>query len=156
MSNPYLDYLAALVAAAKVASSLTGVSVVDGPRVSSESEKLRLFFGADIDPASGLSAEGTNTPSMPGLVDEDAFTILCVAECWYGGTDIAASRVQAFAIKDAVENLVDPAPDGRYQGVYSIAFAYLGSWQLYQAQTTKGAYVGLHFRIECQTRPVPS
>jgi hypothetical protein len=158
MTAAVVDMISAVYTAAVNSGSLTGVTIVNGPRVSSETDIERLFIGVDIDPAVGLSAEGNNSPdSLPGVIDQQTFNIVCVAETWAGSpTDLDTRRARVFAIRDVVKALIRPDGAGKVLNVSGVQSAYLGSWQLYQSQTSKGPYAGLQFRIECIERPSTS
>ena len=157
MSAVVLDTWLALVNAATALSvaggTLEGVTVVDGPRVTSESDLDRLFIGVDMDPAS-LAAEGGASPTGDEIViHNETFAIVCTAESWSGSQPISARRVRAFAIMDAVRPLLRPPGSPYPLGVKTLQSAWLGAWQLYQPQTSKGPYAGVSFRVECVARP---
>jgi hypothetical protein len=153
MSTIIKDTYAGLVATCKasVDPAFTGFTIIDGPRVTTESDKARLFIGVDIDPSSGLAGEGVNNPSqIPGMVDEQSFYILCVSEMFSGDvTVIPTLRGQVLDVMEAVRTLCRTSSSGVVLGVPALASAYLGQWQLFQQQVSSGPYVGCMFRVEC-------
>jgi len=152
MSNYILDTLAALVTAAESSVALADVSIINGPRVSSESDFDRLFIGVDFDPANGLSMIGSVSLSNSVYVTSENVSILCVAEAW-SGSDLDALRAKAFGFKDAVRELVRPSPAGIFLTVKALQSVNMGDWSLYQVQTSRGPYVGIAFSIECVYQP---
>lgn len=147
--STFLDTYNALVAACVAAPAFANVAVADGSVTERGAELQRLFIGTSAD---GLSAEGDNPESsIPGVIDNEIFSILCVAETW--GDTMPNCRIQAFALRGAVRGLVRPNSSGVTLGVSSLASARVGQWTLEQDQTPKGVYVGITFRVECVSKP---
>jgi len=162
MADVALDTLVALVTAcqaiAVTGQPLAGVVVVDGPRTDDSTDRRdRLFVGADLDTA-GLAVTGDNAgETLPGVVDAGVFSISCVAETWSGETtDITVRRARAMAIRAAVTPLLRPTAAMITLGVPGLSSAFMGAWQLYQAQTSRGLYAGISFQVECVARPSTS
>lgn len=152
MSTTYLDAHAALLAAAQAA--LTSIVVLDGPALKDESALKRLWVGQDMDPQA-YTAEGGNAPDpgTSGIINIETFTIVCLSESWSGGGDFTSLQADAFGVRSTVGGLLRPDSAGRTLGVVALSSAYLGAWQLYRLNTSKGPYVGLSFRCEFVARP---
>lgn len=156
MADTFTDTYAAVVAACQAATgtgqALDGVSIADGPITQRGSETKRLFIGTSADNTSG---DGDNPESsIPGVIDNDVFSIVCVAEAW--GDTLANVRASALGIRAGVRALLRPDPSGITLGVRSLASARLGAWTLEQMQAQSGPYAGVTFRIDCVARPSTS
>jgi hypothetical protein len=147
--------VAACVAATAAGQPLENVKVVDGTSIVSGDNANSLFVGMTIDDPT-LAVEVTNGEELlPGVVESNSFSILCVAESWSGETgDQQARRARAVQTYQAMRNLLRPNATGITLGVTSLAFARIGSWSLRQAQAQKGLVVTIEFRVECMARPV--
>jgi hypothetical protein len=150
------DVIDALVAAGTASPDLAGVMVTDGPALSGNSDRDRLFIGSDVDPTAP-AAEGQNAPeTLPGVVDAHRFAVMCVAESRIGDTDptsLRQRRSRTFELMTAVGKVLRPSASMRVLGVEALEAAWLGDWQLSQIQTDRGIYVGIAFRVECVARP---
>jgi hypothetical protein len=150
------EVIDALVAAAVASPALAGVMIADGPKLSGDTNRDRVFVGSDIDPTAP-GAEGQNNPDLlPGVVDVHRFAVVCIAESRTGDTDpltLRERRSRAFVLMTAVGALLRPAASMRVLGVEALQAAWLSEWSLSQIQTEKGLYVGITFRVECIARP---
>jgi len=146
-----LDTITALVAACQ--AGMPGVQVVDGPAAVKTAALDRLFIGAS-DVGTGISAEGDNPEgTLPGVVDNETFGVLCIAESVTGAVDMSPVRIRAWATRTAVRALLRPSPTQIVLGVPALASARLGPWALTQVQDSQGAYARVVFRVECIARP---
>jgi hypothetical protein len=151
------DMITALIAAVNAAPGLTGVSIIDGPRLVTDQSTAsvdRLFIGAS-DTGDNVAAEGSNDPQsgILGVIDSDLFALICTAEAWSGDTDPASRRARVFTLLQEVRTLLRPDAQGVTLGLKALSSARLGAWQLIQAQGTRGFYAGIVFRIECVAAP---
>jgi hypothetical protein len=144
--------LTALVTACQASSNLTGVTVVDGPRVADESDQDRLFIGFDPEDDTAVTGD-QQFAGMPGRSRDQTFEITCLAEAWTGDTDVPARRARAYQIMAAVEQLLRPTVGDHTLGVPGLLWAQLaGGENLAQRQTSRGAYAGVTFTVTCRAR----
>jgi hypothetical protein len=146
-----LDYLAtAFTAAATLGAATPPVAVRDGPVLTQAPDQLILWVGMDDPDDDDPQTAASETP-WAGLgvqAKNELFTVWCAAEAWGGETEVNAIRTTAFGIAGAAEAVL--RADGQLGGL--VLFQGVAGYVLRQAQTDKGAYARVAFRIEGQAR----
>lgn len=143
-----IDGLLALVTALQ-ATTLAGVDIFDGPKLTDSQTGKRLFVGYDIE---GIAAHGAQDwASIPAASKSrgENMTIRCVAESMSGQTDMKGRRDEAFAIVAAVEGAIkgDPTLGG------AVTYANcLAEVEVRQPQTPQGAVCTVFFGVAYYAR----
>lgn len=133
---------------------LDGVTVVDGPSVTTPSEQLLLYIG-DTPVTGGAGAFGSQDfVTLPARERDEAYSIYCTAYSRSGDTAIKTERDRAFAIMAVVEKLVRPGFAGS-----DITLGGAVQWcsvsgriTYFPGQSSSGAVVRLTWEVVCRER----
>jgi hypothetical protein len=145
----------ALVTACTNASTIggAGVSVYDGPHLTTAPDQNVLWIGLDDPDSQGLANSGDSTQSFPGLGTrqrDELGTVYCVAEAWSGSTDVKGARDNAYNIVLAVENLL--RADATIAGTFLVGWGEVDGFQFRQGQADVGAVARVSFHIKYKAR----
>lgn len=153
-----IDYL---VAAAKAAPALAGVTVFDGPQPANTVQAIEsvLWIGADPaalqDPAAGADQMWPYSDKARTR-DEDA-TVACAAQHWSGDTGNKVHRDGAKAIIAGLDDLIrgDPSaggPGDASMGGLVMWSGVLGPYAWYPRQVSGGALMLVTFHVVYHAR----
>jgi hypothetical protein len=154
-----IDYLVAAATASTAlgAATVDPVTVYDGPVVLDQWPPLCLWIGVPVEWVLQMTVDNpiaaTSTQDWVGpgnrLRDED-LSINCVAEAWYGGTDIAIARNSCASIMAAVEDMTRINANASGTVLFTKPGVTGATW--HQQNTTKGARVLISFAFTCFAR----
>jgi len=154
-----IDYLVAQAnaSASLGASASAPVAVYDGPVVLDQWPPMILWVGVD---AQWLlqDQQGTTTPAKatqewvgPGnRKRNEHLTISCVADAWYGGTDVRTARQSVLAIMAAFEDMT--RNDANLGGNVLFIEPGVTNTQWYAGQFAAGLRVLAGFDFNCFAR----
>ena len=145
--------ITALVALWQAAPGLAGVTVVDGPPTSDQSDPDYVYVGWQT--GEDAAAEMAQNFANAGARSRDeTFDILCQTDSFTGDADVAARRTRAFQLLAAIEDSLratGAAPSAPTLGG-AVLWAHLTQARLIQRNTDQGVQVGIAFRISCHAR----
>lgn len=149
--------LDALVSLATTAFANTAIRVVDGPSLGGQEKtsKQTLYVGAQTDEQDQPIPAVTGAQDFRQVairVNEEAFSIHCVAAGWDGGTNMKTARDLALGVLASVENLLRatnanqtaPSLNG------TVMYSRIGAQAIVQRQTAEGAACRIDFDVDCK------
>jgi len=140
----------AMVTAFRSASSLSDVTVYDGPEIDSSDPLVWLAVGHDgTEDGDVVAINSTNQYNQLGakkMFEEG--TINCVLDVWNGDVNISELRSQARTYMSAIDTIIRTDPS--FGGV--VLFSGLSSQVLSYSQTNQGAEVKIVFTVYYKAR----
>lgn len=145
-----LDYL---VTTFQAASTLSGVTVYDGPVTTAAAPQRVLWVGLQ-DPDSAAAPVGAESQQewvgLGARQRNELLTVHCVAEAWGGATDVKAMRDAAYNIVAAVEVILQADPT--FGGLVLHTDNTAVTRQLRQNNTSAGQVARVYFSIKAKAR----
>lgn len=142
--------LDALVALCGSAAGLDGVTIHDGPQVTSAPLKEVITIGWDGDEDNDEAVQSQQAWAAIGQKAKDeTLQIPCAAIAWRGDTNIKAVRDRAYELLGEVEDALRADPSLGFPPPTIVAMT---TGNAYQRQTDKGAQCRVMFTIGVQTR----
>lgn len=138
--------ISGLLTAFKSSPDLTGVKILDGPEVTTGATEA-ITVGYSDDPAVQVAVDAVM--AMEGLAanpSHEQYMIHCAVSVLRGNGDIAAARARVYELFGAVGAAL--AADPRLGG--AVMLAQISSYNLTQAQGSKGALAILAFTVEVE------
>lgn len=126
---------------------LTGVTVLDGPTVTSDPIFESVTVGFE-DPETSAAVTSTSAPEgLARARDLETFTIACAAEVLLSAsTDLPAARRRAYELLGFVGQVLA----ARHTLNNAVMMANLGTHTLSQEQVDQGVLVRIAFGVDCE------
>lgn len=140
----------ALVALCRTAPALAGVTVQDGPQVTSKHLKAVVCIGWDGDEDNDQAVEAQQEwAGLGAKAKDETLQVTCAALAWHGSTTTKPVRDRAYALVAAVEDALRADPSLGFQPPTVVALA---TGNAFQRQTADGAQCRVVFTIAIKTR----
>lgn len=133
------------------------VTVVDGPPQQDVSEPLILFVGWDgqqpAEADSAVAPESWAFLGNPASRDRDeTISIPCVLAARRGDHNLRSRRAEVASLLDPIAQAIRDANAWQGPPGSSVLWLALSGVTVWQAQTTKGAAILVHFTVEVRAR----
>ncbi len=135
-----------LVAALRASPDLEGVTILDGPTVTSQAIAEMVTVGFEDESTAAVVESNSAPEGLSRARDRETYTITCASQVLLGSSvDAPSARRRAYALFGAVGGVL--AADSRLGG--AVMLAALGTHSLSLPQTPQGVMAQIVFGVDC-------